>query len=144
MKVSLRKESFDPWRELADYRDANPSPGGCGATSVFVGTMRGGDAPGEAREMFLEHYPGMTEKCMRASAARALEEGDISDVMVIHRIGDVSPGDAIVLVAAWGGHRGDAYRASRQILEDLKSTVPFWKKERFSERAEWVKENTPA
>lgn len=146
MKVELRTGPFDPWREVADYeaRHMRSARGKFGAASVFVGTMRGGEGGGDAQKMFLEHYPGMTEKRMAETAQRALDEHDVVDALVVHRVGEILPGEPIVLVAIWSAHRGQAYRASRQILEELKSTVPFWKKEHIKDRTEWVKENTPA
>ena len=64
-------------------------------------------------------------------------------MLILHRIGLVHPGDAIVLVATWSAHRAAAYDANRYIMEDLKSKAPFWKKEQLGGRERWVEHNTP-
>jgi molybdopterin synthase catalytic subunit len=61
----------------------------------------------------------------------------------VHRVGDILPNEPIVLVAVWTSHRGDAFDASRYIMEALKSKAPFWKKEVLkSEDQRWVEKNT--
>lgn len=143
MKVVLTGKPFNPWSEIADYQARCISARDVGATSVFVGTMRENGALGKTHKMFLEHYPGMTEAELKRIVERALSQHSAPDALVIHRIGDVEPGDPIVLVAVWGQHRHPAYAANRQIMEELKSTAPFWKKEYLEGHAEWVPENTP-
>jgi molybdopterin synthase catalytic subunit len=63
--------------------------------------------------------------------------------LIIHRVGDLNPGDPIVLVAVWSMHRAAAFEASRHIMEDLKSRAPFWKKESLDDGHRWIAANTP-
>ncbi|MBD3609256.1 MAG: molybdenum cofactor biosynthesis protein MoaE [Gammaproteobacteria bacterium] len=115
-----------------------------GATSVFIGTMRDFNEGDDVSVMHLEHYPGMTEKYLQKIAEEAEERWDIQDSVILHRVGDVRPADAIVLVAVWSAHRADAFDASRYLMEELKSRAPFWKKESLLEGDErWVEKNTP-
>jgi molybdopterin synthase catalytic subunit len=93
--------------------------------------------------MVLEHYPGMTERHLERIAASAVERWRLDEVLVVHRVGEIRPGDAIVLVAVWSAHRAHAFESCRHIMEDLKSNAPFWKKERTADGSRWVAGNTP-
>lgn len=143
MKVALAPAALDPWAEVSAHQQSL-RPGAFGATAVFVGTMRDFN-DGEAVEgMFLEHYPGMTEAHLERIAAEALARWDLLDVLVVHRVGEIAPGEPIVVTAAWSAHRGEAFAACRYLMEELKSRAPFWKKERLREGERWVAFNTPA
>lgn len=141
--VALRAGPFDPWRELAEY-GSQLAPGKDGACAAFAGMMRDFNAGREVRSMTLEHYPGMTEKQMQAIADRAAEHHQLSAALILHRTGRVAPADPIVLAAAWAPHRQAAFTACREIMENLKSKAPFWKREETAGAAkEWVGQNTP-
>ena len=144
MQVEILERAFDPWRKLSEYEPAGSSRlGKFGATSVFVGSMRDFNQGDEVKAMTLEHYPEMTRAHVERTLERVAAERAIGDALVVHRVGEVSPGEAIVLVAVWAEHRRDAYAANRYIMEDLKSKAPFWKREVLNHGARWVKENTP-
>lgn len=140
MKVEIREQPFDPWRELAGHQ---AFLGSFGATCVFVGTMRDFNESVRVDHMMLEHYPGMTEKHLEEICEQAAEQWTVVDALVIHRVGMIYPGDPIVLVVVWSAHRKDAYEANRFIMEDLKSSAPFWKKETLGDGERWVEKNTP-
>jgi len=143
MHVSLRDSAFDPWAELAAYQQERLAAGAFGATAAFVGTMRDFNEGSAVRRLFLEHYPGMTERELERLAGAALETHELLDVLVIHRVGAVEPADPIVLVAAWSAHRAAAFAACRELMEALKSTAPFWKHEETDDGGRWVRHNTP-
>jgi molybdopterin synthase catalytic subunit len=94
--------------------------------------------------MFLEYYPGMTENQLEQIVQQAQQRWTILDTLIIHRVGEIAPADTIVLIAIWASHRGDAFDASRFIMEQLKSSAPFWKKEMLGtpENSRWVANNT--
>ncbi|WP_415879532.1 molybdenum cofactor biosynthesis protein MoaE [Methylomonas sp. TEB] len=142
--IKLSGEIFDPWQELADFQtQAVDMAGKYGATGVFVGTMRDFNQGDEVRGMYLEHYPGMTEKQLQRIVEQAQSQWQLLEVLLIHRIGQVSPNDTLVLVAVWSAHRGDAFDASRFIMENLKSQTPFWKRETLeSGQTRWVEKNS--
>jgi len=144
MQVKVTAEPFDPWSEARSYQDAaGQMAGKFGALSLFVGTMRDFNAGDQVAGMTLEHYPGMTEKALEKIVQEAAERWPVLDALVVHRVGEIRPADPIVLVAVWTSHRGDAFDASRHIMEALKSKAPFWKKERLQAEGErWVAENT--
>jgi molybdopterin synthase catalytic subunit len=141
MAVVLRAASFDPWSELPHYAGAL-RPQATGATAAFVGTMRDFNEGAAVEALFLEHYPGMTERQLEHIVAAEHERHGLADALVIHRVGWIQPGEAIVLVAAWAAHRGPAFDACRAIMEALKARAPFWKHEHTSAGARWVRHNT--
>jgi molybdopterin synthase catalytic subunit len=141
--IQLRPEPYDPHAELADYQaGALGGSGRFGATCVFVGTMRDFNEGDTVRAMLLEHYPGMTERELERIVAEAGQRWPLLDVLVIHRVGEILPDQAIVLVAVWSAHRGAAFDACRYIMEELKHRAPFWKRETLEEGARWVARNT--
>lgn len=143
MRVEVREQPFDPWRELAAYEQAAHAGGASrGAAAVFVGTMRDFNDGDRVQTMRLEHYPGMTERHLARIAGEAMQRWPIEDALILHRVGDLKPGDPIVLVAAWSAHRTAAFEACRFLIEDLKSRAPFWKKEQLDVASRWVESNT--
>lgn len=142
MKVEITKTAFNPYDDIASYEKSLEMSGQFGATASFVGSMRDYNDDQRVNRMMLEYYPGMTEKHIEKICLHAIEKWSLLDVMVIHRVGEVSIGDAIVAISVWAAHRGDAMDACRHILEDLKSQAPFWKKEHTVEGERWVKNNT--
>lgn len=143
MKIEVRAVALDPWREVADYEQAQAAlHGAAGAAAVFVGSMRDLNEGDAVSAMTLEHYPGMTEKHLEKICAAAADRWDLLDTLVVHRVGELHPADPIVLVAVWSAHRKDAFEACRHIMEDLKSNAPFWKKEQLQSGHRWVEKNT--
>lgn len=145
MTIRIDNTAFDPWMEVSQHHSKRLQHNhDCGATSVFVGSMRDFNQNSIVKAMFLEHYPGMTENQLGQIVKQAEQRWAVLDTLVIHRVGEISPADAIVLVAIWASHRGDAFDACRFIMEQLKSTAPFWKKETLetSKNGRWVTGNT--
>ncbi|MEY4719576.1 MAG: hypothetical protein RL563_2194 [Pseudomonadota bacterium] len=142
--IELCEHEIDPWRMLQHYQSQQTAmQGRYGATSVFIGTMRDFNQGDDVQSMFLEHYPGMTEKQLAQIVEQARLQWSILDELIIHRVGEVQPNDVLVVVATWSAHRGDAFDASRFIMEALKSRAPFWKKETLSNgQQRWVESNS--
>jgi molybdopterin synthase catalytic subunit len=143
--IEILHAGFDPWAYLADYQRAQPgaSAGQFGATAVFVGTMRDFNQGDAVQSLFLEHYPGMTESYLDRIAGEASQRWELIDALIVHRVGELRPGEPIVLVAVWSAHRKDAFEASRYLMEELKSRAPLWKKEQLADGSRWVEKNTP-
>ena len=142
MKIEVIEGMFDPYEELKQYQQAMGQLGQYGAMACFVGTMRDFNEGERIERMTLEYYPGMTEKHLRSICTTAGEKWVLLDTLVIHRAGQIEVGEPIVLVAVWSAHRGDAFDACRFIMEDLKHTAPFWKKEKLQKGERWVEKNT--
>ena len=143
MLIEIRKEAFNAWQELQNFQEKLDIQGKFGATASFVGSMREFNEDKKVTHMTLEHYPGMTEKHLNAIAKEATEKWNLLEVLILHRIGRIDISDDIVLVATWSAHRKDAFESCRRIMEELKSTAPFWKKEETQSGSQWVEKNTP-
>lgn len=141
MHIELCADVFEPYQILLNYQQQLRA-GQYGATAVFVGSMRDFNEGDNVQKMWLEHYPGMTEKQLELIAEEATQKWDLEDVLLVHRVGEINPGESIVLVAVWSAHRGDAFDASRYLMEALKSRAPFWKKEQLDNESRWVAHNT--
>ncbi|NOQ35443.1 MAG: molybdenum cofactor biosynthesis protein MoaE [Methylococcaceae bacterium] len=143
MKVKIVETTLNPWQEVEDYQqEAIALRGKFGATNIFIGTMRDFNEGDEVTAMTLEHYAGMTEKQLENIIKEAMQQWDVLDVLIVHRVGELLPNQPIVLVAVWTSHRGDAFDASRYIMEALKTKAPFWKKETLVNGSRWVDKNT--
>ncbi len=141
MGVSIVTTPFDPWTVLSAHQAAR----GDGACAVFVGTMRDFNEGDAVSRMTLEHYPGMTERALEGITGEAQTRWPVSELLIVHRVGPIEPGEAIVLTAAWSAHREAAFAACRYLIEELKHRAPFWKKETLATGAgRWVERNTPA
>jgi molybdopterin synthase catalytic subunit len=127
MKVSVQAEDFDLSTEVIEISMNSRT----GAVASFVGVVR--DVA-----MTLEHYPGMTENAIKKIVEEARSRWQVLDLVVIHRYGELQPGDQIVLVAIASSHRGDAFAACQFIMDYLKTQAPFWKKEHHPDGARWV------
>lgn len=143
MPAIIKPESFDPGAEQRLY-ESSLQAGQFGATASFIGTMRDFNEGDDVAAMMLEHYPGMTEKELEAIIDDAKRQWDIQDALIVHRVGDIKPGEPIVLTAVWSAHRAAAFDACRFLMEALKSRAPFWKKETLKDGSyRWVEKNTP-
>ena len=143
MNISLHKNSLDPWAIIQQYQTVHLKPGSFGATASFVGTMRDFNDNENVLAMYLEHYPGMTEKQLLKIAEEAQQQWDILDLLIAHRVGKIQVSEPIVLICVWSAHRAAAFEANRFLMEALKSRATFWKKETVTGQNHWVEKNTP-
>jgi molybdopterin synthase catalytic subunit len=135
VRVSIRHEDFDLGAEVTALRAGD---GGVGAVATFVGTVRDRSDGRAVVSMELEHYPGMTEAAIEAMIDQAFARFDIRAVRVVHRIGELQAREQIVLVAVASAHRGQAFQACEFLMDYLKTSAPFWKKEATDAGARWV------
>ena len=143
MTIKIVDSVFDPFLEIQDFQTQLALNGKFGATSIFIGTMRDFNEGDEVQAMTLEHYEGMTQKQLEKIMAIAKEKWAILDALIVHRIGDILPSEPIMLISIWSAHRADAFDACRYMMEELKSSAPFWKRETLiSNQTRWVLKNT--
>ena len=134
--IQVQTEDFDIAHETAVMRDPE---GNVGAIATFTGLVR--DLQDDSlKEMFLEHYPGMTEKSLERIADQARERWELMDIRIIHRVGALHPCDQIVFVAVSSAHRVDSFAACQFIMDYLKKDAPFWKKETTTDKDHWVEQ----
>jgi len=138
--VRLLGERFDPGAELAGFTAAH---GGAGGVVSFLGQVRAGEGDGGSVEALeLKHYAPLTLPGMQALAADAMARWPLEGLLVIHRHGEMLPGDPIVLVAAAARHRRDAFAAAEFAMDHLKSESWFWKREKAGGAWRWVEPRT--
>jgi molybdopterin synthase catalytic subunit len=130
--ILITKADFDPGAEL----EALTLPGAGGIAS-FIGTVRNDN--GRLAALHLEHYPGMTERALNNIITEASSRWPLLGCTIIHRVGRLTPGERIVFTAAASAHRQAALAATSFLIDWLKTSAPFWKREDFSDGAsQWV------
>jgi molybdopterin synthase catalytic subunit len=135
--ISIQTDDFDAGAEYEALRLTGP---GTGAIVTFSGLVRdSGDLSG-VTGLFLEHYLGMTEQVIQGLIDEAGRRWDVQRARVIHRIGRLALADQIVFVGVCSAHRGDAFAACEFIMDALKTSAPFWKKEITREGEHWVEQ----
>ncbi len=143
-EVRLLATPFDPLEELTAWQTRLGSDGATAAQGHFIGRVRDTTAAGAPLEALeLEHYPGMTEAQLEAIAADGAARHGVAALLVLHRVGRIAPGEAIVLVAVAADRRGPCLRCLQDVLETLKHDAPFWKREWSGGTGTWVTGNTP-
>jgi len=112
-----------------------PSAGGI---ALFVGVVRDEDEGRGVEELGYSAHPTV-EVPLREVVEKAMSQYPIQAVSAVHRIGDLQIGEIAVIVAVACPKRGEAFNACRQIVDDIKNTVPIWKRQRFADGdSEWV------
>ena len=121
---------------------ARPDAGGI---ALFLGTTRRESHPqcGELLHLEYHAYPEMAEKEMGRLVALAAAQWPLLAAALHHRVGEVKVGEASVAIAVATGHRADAFAACRYLIDELKKSVPIWKKEQYERSAKWQGLDTP-
>lgn len=135
MAVRVQQAPFDPGAELNAMHAANL---GIGAVTAFVGYVRDFNDGRDVAGMLLEHAPGMTERALQKIIDEARERWPLLNLEILHRVGPLAPGEAIVFVGAASAHRDAAFDGCRFVMDYLKTRAPFWKKENTPEGSRWV------
>lgn len=131
--ITLTDQPFDPGVLLSAFSQARQETG---AIATFTGLARA--EGGSTTTLELEAYPGFTEKEIGKIAEQAAARFALDDFQIVHRIGAIAPGEAIVFVATAATHRRAAFEACDFLMDYLKSRAPFWKKETGPEGARWI------
>jgi molybdopterin synthase catalytic subunit len=126
MSVKVQGEDFDVAAEIAALTAQRTD---IGAIVTFTGRVRDDDQGRPISSMTLEHYPGMTETELARIEEEAAARWPLQASLIIHRTGKLSPGDNIVLVITASAHRQAAFEAAGFLMDYLKTSAPFWKKE---------------
>jgi len=109
-----------------------------GATVVFEGIVRNNTRGRRTLYLDYECYEDMAISEMEKLVKRALEQFNVRDIRLIHRLGRMEIGETSVLIVVSSAHRGAAFEACRWVIDTLKKTVPIWKKEYFEDGAVWA------
>ena len=128
--ITVSPDPIDIAREFAAI-----GVSGAGGIATFVGMVRADDG---VATLELEHYPGATQAALAALVAEAMARWSLIDASITHRVGPMSPGDAIVFVGTAAAHRAPALEACAFLIDRLKTDAPFWKKETRDGTVSWV------
>jgi molybdopterin synthase catalytic subunit len=131
--ITLTDQPFDPGALLTAFcRDRTET----GAVATFTGLARA--ELGSTTTLELEAYPGFTEGEIDKIATEAVDRFNLDDFSIVHRVGKIAPGEAIVFVATAAAHRRAAFEACDFLMDYLKSRAPFWKKETGPDGSRWI------
>ncbi len=133
--IRISTSTFDPGKELSAFEK---NAGDAGAVVSFLGRVRGEETESAVRALYLEHYPGVTEHRLGDAEAEAHRRWAIDEPLIIHRIGDMKPGEPIVFVCVSARHRRDAFEAADFLMDYLKTKALFWKKEIRPGGDQWI------
>jgi len=133
MTVRLQSEPFEPGDLLTAF---SAGRGETGAVVSFTGLTRA--ERGRTTTLELEAYPGFTDAEITRIGEAAAARWDLQDWLVVHRVGPIAPGEAVVFVATASAHRREAFEACDHLMDYLKSRAPFWKKEHGPDGARWI------
>jgi molybdopterin synthase catalytic subunit len=135
MQISIVPEAFDPQALIAMFAAGRAD---AGALVSFVGLCRAATDGAHVQQLRIDQYPGFTEKEIARLVGEVSVRCDCPDLLVVHRVGVIAPGEAIVLVAALATHRGNAFEAARMLMDYLKTDAPLWKLEAGPQGARWI------
>ncbi len=136
LEVRVQEADFDIAAEYSALR--NRAGGGLGAVATFIGLVRDRHDGDLVSTLYLEHYPGMTERSIEAIATKAAARWPLQDVLVIHRVGALGGAEQIVYVQVASGHRDAAFAGAAFIMDYLKTDAVFWKREDRNSGSRWI------
>lgn len=140
--ITITEQNFDCHDIIQGLRRED-----AGALVTFIGTVRGfAEMIGkdkrnervEVKQLVYECYKDMALEKMTRIRDFAMVNYNISDMHMIHRTGTLKPAEQIVMIAVCAAHRKDAFKACEYAIEELKKSVPIWKKEFTSEKEYWM------
>ncbi|HVX86984.1 MAG TPA: molybdenum cofactor biosynthesis protein MoaE [Phycisphaerae bacterium] len=137
---SLSPDPLDPARAISAV--SRPHAGGI---ALFLGTTRAETHPTLGPLLHLDYhaYPEMAEKETRRLFDAAAGRWPLLAAAIHHRLGPVDVGQPSIVIAVATPHRADAFDACRYLIDQLKATVPIWKREHYQHSARWQAESAP-
>ena len=131
--VDLRETPLDVTEVVDSLTDATS-----GGLTLFVGRVRDEDGGRAVTGLDYTAHPSALDR-LREVCERVAADYEVHGLAAVHRTGSLAIGDIAVIVATSSAHRGDAFTASRALIDTLKAEVPIWKHQRFADGTdEWV------
>ena len=130
--IEITAEKIDAGKTLDFVSDDS-----AGSVLLFNGTVRNNEDGKRVRHLFYEAYGEMALKELKKLADAAFDKFDIIKVSIIHRTGKIDIGEISISIGVSSAHREDSYKASRFLIDNIKETVPIWKKESFGDFDKW-------
>src|ERR1700731_3682222 len=133
--IRIQQADFDIAQEISALTKGRTD---IGAVVSFSGICRGSEGGETIAALTLEHYPEMAEAEIARHAETAMSRWPLSGLSVIHRVGRITPGENIVVVLTASAHRQAAFAAAEFLMDYLKASAPFWKREEAEGGTRWV------
>jgi molybdopterin synthase catalytic subunit len=133
--IRIQEGDFDIAQEIAALTKGRSD---IGAVVTFSGICRGSEKGEPIAALTLEHYPGMAEAEIKRHTDEAMSRWPLTGLTVVHRVGRITPGENIVLVLAASAHREAAFKAAEFLMDYLKASAPFWKREESAKGTSWI------
>jgi molybdopterin synthase catalytic subunit len=135
LTIRIQQADFDIAKEIAALTNGRTD---IGAVVSFSGICRGSEGSEPIAALTLEHYPEMAEAEIKRHADEAMSRWPLDGLTVVHRFGRIQPGENIVLVVTASKHRQAAFQAAEFLMDYLKTSAPFWKREESATGTGWV------
>ena len=113
-------------------------PPECGATVTLDGYVRKFTKRRETLYLVYEAYEPMALKEMQKLITQSKEQFEVSNIGIVHRLGELQIGETSVVISVSAPHRQAAFAACEWLIRELKRTVPIWKKEVYADGEEWI------
>lgn len=109
-----------------------------GGINIFIGTVRNHAKGKEVEKLFFEAYEPMALRIMKEIAQKAATRWSLNGIVMQHVLGEKTVGEPVVIIGASSAHRDAAFEACRFLIDELKTSVPIWKKEFYADSSIWV------
>ncbi|HNW29363.1 MAG TPA: molybdenum cofactor biosynthesis protein MoaE [Spirochaetota bacterium] len=133
ISIILQQEPIDAARVQAEAGTAAD-----GAVVSFIGRVRDNSRGKTVTHIEYEAYGEMARKQLRKIVDEAVARWSLNSCSVVHRFGTVAVGEASIIIAASAPHRVAAFQAAQYIIDTIKTDVPIWKKEFYSDGSSWI------
>ena len=133
--IKIQKEDFNSDKEIYNIKKLHTNVGG---VTSFTGYVRDNNNNQNVQSINLEVYEDMAYKQLEKIINKANSKWELIDCLIIHRYGQLTVNSKIVLVACFSEHRKDSFESCNYIMDYLKKDAPFWKKEFYKNKSEWL------
>ena len=133
--IKIQKEDFNVEEEISEIKKCYSN---VGAVTTFIGYVRNNNNDTKVNSINLEVYEKMAYKQLENIIKEASLKWNLIDTLIIHRYGKLQVNNKIVLVASFSSHRKESFEACNYIMDYLKKDAPFWKKEFYDKKNEWL------
>ena len=132
-RVTITKREINPSDVIAQVMKDS-----CGGIVVFIGTVRDNFRGRPVKKVKVESYGPAARADLRRIIDNACARHRLGAAAAVHRTGELSVGDVVLVVAVAAPHRKSAFSACEEIIDQMKKTTPIWKQELFKEGSRWV------
>ena len=133
--IKIQKEDFNSDEEIHNIKKLHSN---IGAVTSFIGYVRDNNNDKNVQSINLEVYEEMAYKQLKRIINKAYSKWKLIDCLIIHRYGELTVNSKIVLVTCFSEHRKDSFESCNYIMDYLKKDAPFWKKEFYNNKSEWL------